>query len=190
MVKVLLKSIVMLAILFGLNEVSFGKSPGTPDKILSIGPRITFTQPKDADSGALYGGAQVRLSLTQILKLEGSIDYRSNDFALFTKVNVVPIQASVMTYINTGTSISPYLLAGAGLYYTQVEGPFNLSYTTNRFGVHIGAGLEVLLTDTLSLDSSFRSLWVEKFSSKDAAAIDKEYEDSGYMITLALNLLF
>ncbi|HAM39443.1 MAG TPA: hypothetical protein DCP53_08650 [Elusimicrobia bacterium] len=185
-----LKSFVMLVVLIGLIGISLGQSSDISDTRFSIGPRISFYQPKDADSSTLYGGAQVRLGLLPSLKLEGSIDYRRSDFGRYINIHVYPVQASVMAYLTPHSIVSPFLLGGIGWYYTQIEGPFNFNNTTNRFGVHAGAGLEVMLNDTLSLDGSYRHLWIENFISRDITAINKEYEDSGSMITIGLNFLF
>src|SRR3989339_311434 len=182
-----LRSFVMLAIFISLANVSFGQDSDISDKRLSIGPRVAFSKPKDADSSTLYGGAQIRLGLTPSLKLEGSIDYRRNDFGEHIKIHVYPVQASIMAYLTSHTTVSPFLLGGIGWYYTQVEGPYNFSNTTNRFGVHAGVGLEVMLNDTLSLDGSYRNIWIEKFTSRDITAINKDYEDSGSMITIGIN---
>jgi opacity protein-like surface antigen len=95
-----------------------------------------------------------------------------------------------LVYTASHLIISPFLLGGVGLYYTQIEGPNNFSNTTNRFGVHAGAGFEVMLNDAFSLDGSYRYIWVEKFISEDLSAMNKEYEDSGYMVTIGVNFLF
>lgn len=190
MLNVSLKNFVMLVALICLAGVSFMRGAVISDRYSSIGPRITFSQPKDSDSSTVSGGAQIRLGLTPSLKLEGSIDYRRNDFGKYTKIHVYPVQASILAYLTPDTKVSPFLLGGVGLYYTQIEGPFNYSNTTGRFGTHLGAGLEIMLNDTLSLDGSYRHLWIEKFTSKDTSAINKDYDDSGYMITIGLNFLF
>jgi len=187
MSNVPLKSLVMLAVLIGLADVS---SVHSSSKVFSIGPRATYSKPADADSGTYSGGAQVRFGITPSLKLEGSIDYRRDEFTKYIKIHVYPVQASVMAYLIPNKYINPFLLGGVGWYYTQIEGPLNFSYTSNRFGFHAGAGLEIMLSGTLSLDGSYRKIWVAELSSKDVTAFNKDYKDSGYMITTGLNFLF
>jgi opacity protein-like surface antigen len=173
----------------GLQAAAYAGG-GIGGKGLSIGPRATHYTPKDAEEGQWAPGAQARLQLSSALGLEASIDYLKNDFGPLTAVKTYPVQASLLAYIIPGGVVSPFLLGGVGWYYTQVDGPASFSDTTSRFGLHAGAGLEVMLNKSLSLDGSYRYVWLESIGSKDANAVDKTYEYSGPMITLALNLLF
>ncbi|MCB4791899.1 MAG: porin family protein [Elusimicrobia bacterium] len=159
-------------------------------KQLSIGPRATYSIPKDADQGQWYAGAQVRLHVSPTMGLEGSIDYRRNDYGRFTTIRTYPVQASLLAYLLSGMNWSPYLLGGGGWYYTQVDGAAGFSHDTSRFGTHLGFGFELMVNEGLSLDGSYRYIWLESVTSKDANLIDKTYQDSGSMITIALNFLF
>lgn len=181
--------IVLSVLLLGLQPAAFAGG-GVGERVFSIGPRATYSTPKDADTGQWAPGAQARLHLSSALGLEASIDYLKNDFGPLTTVKTYPVQASLLAYIIPGGAVSPFLLGGVGWYYTQVNGPAGFSDTTSRFGLHAGAGLEVMLNKSLSLDGSYRYVWLESLDSKDANALDKTYKDSGSMITLALNLLF
>jgi opacity protein-like surface antigen len=175
----------MLSVLVtGLQPAGFA---GTG--VFSIGPRATYNTPKDADSGDWSAGAQARLHLSPGLGLEASIDYRKNDFAPLTTIKTYPVQASLLGYLIPGP-VSPFLLGGVGWYHTRVEGPFDFSKTTSRFGLHAGAGLEVTLNKSISLDGTYRYIWLEDIASKDLNAVRKNYHDSGSMITMALNFLF
>jgi len=122
--------------------------------------------------------------------MEGSIDYRSNDFGPLTIVKTYPVQVSLFAYLLPGFFLSPYLIGGAGWYFTQVDGPFGFSQTNNRFGVHAGAGLEIMLNKSISIDGSYRYIWLGSVTSENANALDKTYQDSGSMTTIALNFLF
>lgn len=168
----------------------FAADSGIGDNMFSIGPRMTLSTPKDADSGQWSAGAQARLHLSPSMGLEGSIDYRSNIFFNLTTVKTYPVQLSLLAYLMPSAVMSPYLLGGVGFYYTQVAGPFNFSNTNYRFGLHAGAGLELMLNEALSLDGSYRYVFLENVASKDVNALDKTYQDSGSMITIALNFLF
>jgi len=182
--------IVLAALLFSLPMALFAESLGVGTKVLSIGPRAIYSTPKDADSGDWSAGVQARLHLSPGLGLEGSIDYRSNKFLDVTTVKTYPVQLSLLAYLLPGSFLSPYLLGGAGWYYTQVDGPSGFSDTSSRFGLHAGAGLEIMINEYMSIDGSYRYVWLESVTSKDANALDKTYQDSGSMITIALNLLF
>ena len=181
--------IAISVLLLGLQAVVFA-GEGVGDNVFSIGPRATYSTPKDADEGQWSPGAQARLHLSPALGLEASIDYRKNDFGPLTTIKTYPVQASLLAYIIPGGVASPFLLGGVGWYYTQVNGPASFSNTTSRFGLHAGAGLEVMLNKSLSLDGTYGYVWLESIDSKDVNALDKTYKDSGSMITIALNLLF
>ena len=180
--------IAMSALLLGLQTAAFGAGIG--EKTFSIGPRATYSTPKDANEGTWSGGVQARMHLAPVLAVEGSIDYHRNNYGQFTTIKTYPVQASLLAYLMPGSSFSPFLIGGAGWYYTRVEGPFNYSNTTSRFGVHAGVGAEFMLNDFLSIDGTYRYIWLASVASKDANALDKTYKDSGSMITIALNFLF
>jgi len=177
--------IVAAVLLFTLPLLVFGESPGIGNKVFSFGPRAVYSTPQDADSGQWSVGVQGRLHLSLGLALEGSIDTRSNHFSNFTTIKTWPVQVSLLAYLFPGAFVSPYLLGGAGWYYTQSTGPFSFSQTSNRFGLHAGAGLEIILNKSLSLDCDYRYLWMESDSFED-----NTYQDSGSMTTIALNYLF
>ncbi|OGS28638.1 MAG: hypothetical protein A2218_07475 [Elusimicrobia bacterium RIFOXYA2_FULL_53_38] len=179
----------MSALLLGFQPTVFAEK-GVGENVFSIGPRLTYSTPKDADEGEWSGGAQARLHLSPGLGLESSIDYRSNDYGRFTTIKTYPVQASLLAYLIPGAALSPFLLGGVGWYYTQIDGPAGFNNTTSRFGLHAGAGLEIMLNKTLSLDGSYRYVWLESVTSADSNALDKTYRDKGSMITIALNFLF
>ena len=181
--------IALSVLLLGLQTAAFA-GDGVGDNAFSIGPRATYSTPKDADKGLWDPGVQARLHLSPALGLEASIDYRKNDFGPLTTIKTYPVQASLLAYLIPGGAVSPFLLGGVGWYYTQVDGPFGYSNTSSRFGLHAGAGLEVMLNKSISLDGTYRYVWLEDVASKDLNALHKTYQDSGSVITIALNLLF
>lgn len=178
------------ALLLAAPMLGRAEDAAVGDKAFSIGPRATYSDPKDSDEGKWYGGAQTRLRLTPAFGLEGSVDYRRNIYDNDTIIKSYPVQASVLAYLTPQAAVSPFILGGAGWYFTRVEGPQNYRDTQNRFGLHAGGGLEVKLTELLSIDGSYRYVWLESVDSKDLNALDKEYEDEGSMITAALNFHF
>jgi opacity protein-like surface antigen len=185
-----LKECVAAALLLILPALSFGESLGVGNKVLSIGPRVTYAAPKDADTGAWSVGVQARMHLSLGLGLEGSIDNRSNNFSKLTTITTYPVQVSLLAYLFPGAILSPYLIGGVGWYYTQVYGPFSLNHTDSRFGLHAGAGLEYVLSKSLSLDVSYRYIWLGSVASENSNALENTYEDSGSMLAIALNILF
>lgn len=187
--KSLKKYFAISALLFVLQpQLSAETSVG--EKAFSIGPRAIRTSPRDADEGTWSAGGQVRLHLTPALGLEGSIDYVKNDYGPLTTIKTYPVQASLLAYLMPNSTVCPFLLGGVGWYYTQVNGAAGYDGTDSRFGLHAGFGGELMINKSLSLDATYRYIWLETVASKDAGAIDKDYDDSGSMFTIGLNFLF
>ena len=153
---------------------------------VTLGGRAAYYRPKDADHGTLNGGAQVRLHITSVIAVEGSADYRQNKFA-GTTVDVFPVQASLMLYLSPNWLISPYILGGVGWYYTHVQD----GSTTNRYGPHAGAGVEVALARHWTSDGSYRYLWTQSLDAPTTTSpAGKNFSDNGFMLTAALNFRF
>ncbi|MBI4397148.1 MAG: porin family protein [Elusimicrobia bacterium] len=183
-------SAVLFAIAMSLSFASGAEAGGDFDfQSGSFGFRGMYFEPKDSDEGDWHGGVQLRLFLVPAFALEGSVDYRQNDFGE-TELNVFPVQASALIYLLPDRRLSPLLLGGAGWYYTQVEGPGAFDDTDHRFGTHAGGGLQVGIGESVSLDTTYRYIWLEEFKSKGADLTEKEFEDSGHMVTVGLNFHF
>jgi opacity protein-like surface antigen len=184
----LLAAVIFLSLpLFAFSETPAAKTSDVKTKLYSIGLRTTYYTPKDADQTQWYPGAQARLHLRSGLGLEASIDYHRNDYGNTTSIKTFPVQLSLLAYRVPG---APFLLGGGGWYFTQVSGPGGYVNNYSRFGLHLGAGLEIKLSEELSLDGSYRYVWLESVTTKDSNFNDKIYQDSGSMITIALNYLF
>lgn len=184
------KYIITATLLLTLPLLIFAENPAIETNIFSFGPRAIYSTPKDADTGQWSAGAQGRLRLSPGLGLEGSVDYRRNNFSNLTIITTYPVQASVLVYLMPGTDLNPFLLGGGGWYYTQVNGPYSFNDTDFRFGLHIGAGFEFTLTEFIFLDASYRYVWLQSVTSKDINTLDKTLQDSGSMVTIGLNIYF
>ena len=156
--------------------------------LVSIGGRATYFDPKEGNAN-WFGGGQVRLHPFKFLAVEGSVDYRKTDINS-TTVRTFPVQGSALIYPFGTKRLSPFILGGAGWYFTNVEGPGDFEKTQNRFGAHAGGGLQLFLSEHLSVDSTYRHIWLEKIESKDASLHDKKFQDNGHMVTVGLNLHF
>ena len=156
--------------------------------LFSIGGRATWFDPHDGQS-RWFGGGQVRVYPFKYLAFEGSADYRRQDMD-GTRIHTYPVQVSALIYPLGTTRLSPFLLGGGGWYYTTVTGPGNFDDTQNRFGVHAGGGLQFFFNNHVSIDSTYRFIWLEKVQSKDQNIKDKSFDDNGHMITAGLNFHF
>lgn len=163
----------------------------------SLGGRYAVFDPKDGDDTTPFGGAQMRFYMSPALALEGSIDYRKDEFANgAVEVLTWPVQASLLLYLmDEDAALSPFLLGGAGWYFTTVKTKIpplvDESDSDDRFGLHAGGGLQLWFSETVSIDGTYRYIWLEAMKSQDTASLqDKEYNDSGHMITAGLNFHF
>ncbi|HXC61103.1 MAG TPA: porin family protein [Nitrospiria bacterium] len=175
-----------ISLFIGLTAFS-AKADDIPNTGLSLGGRGAYYDPSDGNA-SWYGGAQLRLHLGTVFAVEGSVDYRRSKPDPSTRVDTYPVMASALLYLFPGR-ISPFILGGAGWYFTHVDGPGG-DNTQQRFGLHAGGGLEVYLNQYWSIDGTYRYVWLEKIKSKDAALLDKDFNDDGHMVTVGLNYHF
>lgn len=156
---------------------------------VSVGGRATYFDPKDGESN-WYGGAQLRLYPSRYFAIEGSADYRRTDFN-GTRVHTYPVQVSALIYPLGTTRLAPFLLGGGGWYYTTVKNnQSGFDDTQNRFGLHAGGGLQLFLNNRWSIDGTYRYIWLEKVESRDQNIVNKNFQDSGHMVTIGLNFHF
>lgn len=161
------------------------------DRSGSFGFRASYFDLEDANDSTWYPGAQLRLFFNEALGIEGSIDYREDDFGQ-TEVQVYPVQASLLGYLIPKKPVSLFILGGAGWYFTRIDRPSPFDDTTDdRFGLHAGGGLEFTLDEHWSIDSTYRYIWLEEFSSiAENNVTEKEFDDSGHQVTIGLNYVF
>ena len=155
---------------------------------LSLGGRATYFNPKDGGDN-WYGGGQLRFHPSHYFAIEGSADYRRTDFS-GTRTHNYPVQVSALIYPLGTTRLAPFILGGGGWYYTTVKGPGGFEDTQNRFGLHAGGGLQFFLNRHWSIDGTYRYIWLEKVESRDQNIVNKNFQDSGHMVTIGLNFHF
>lgn len=161
--------------------------PGIP--MPEFGLRAGYLKQRDADDGVWFGGLQVRVPLTEVITIEGSIEFHSSEFN-DGDIEVIqyPVQATLLLFpLPSSTTISPYLLGGLGWYYTTVDFSGSLSgvdsETESIFGAHLGFGARVGLGGTMTLSADLRYIFLEP----DDDQLDDEEFDT---IQLALALSF
>jgi len=151
----------------------------------SIGGRAVDFVPADG-SPEWMGGAQARLRLPLFFGVEGSVDYRRETFGADT-AHEWPMMVTGLLYLPKIILVQPFILGGVGWYNTTVEGPSGFSDTQNRFGPHVGAGVEVNLDSRWFLDATYRYVWLNELHTVDAQGVPHNIRDSGHMITAGLN---
>jgi hypothetical protein len=154
-----------------------------------FGLRAGYLKQRDADDGVWFGGVQVRVPLTEVFTVEGSIEFHSSEFNNGDiEVIQYPVQATLLLFpIPSAPAVSPYVLGGLGWYYTTVDFSGSLSGvssdTESIFGAHLGFGARVRLGGTTTLSADLRYIFLEP----DDDQLDNEEFDT---IQLALALSF
>ena len=124
--------------------------------------------------GFIWGG-DIRIGLTDIIfiKLDGGYwtgsvvgDRDKLDEGVFgrekIRIRLIPLSLSWMYYIPLGLPFSPYLGGGGGIYFIGQEwtrASKKWSGDATQFGSHILLGMDVAITDKLSLSGEYRYIF-------------------------------
>jgi len=152
MYKVILISI---SLLFFLTNFSAAQG-------LGIGPQIGFQKAQDADEGKFMFGAAIRAKLSSALGVEGSINYRQEEYADgAVTVKSWPVMVTGLFY----PLPIVYGAVGAGWYnttldYDQSVLPLVDDETSQEFGWHFGAGAELPLGTSTKLTGDIRYVFI------------------------------
>ena len=142
---------------------------------LGIGGQLGYNLNTDAERGAVFVGAILRVRPGYVLGIEGSIGYRADQvFALDTlvgglsaKVHSIPLTGSLLFFIPAAPHFAPYALAGVGLYivtidYSPIINQVIPDETHTRFGYHLGFGVEVPLNENVAIHADYRYVFLNK----------------------------
>jgi len=157
----------------------------------SIGPEGGYLHARDADRGTWFAGAKARLHVLRFLAAEASITFHQNRYANGDiVVTQYPVQLTAFLYIIPVGPVRPYILGGVGWYYTRTDYKDTLSSindsTDHFFGVHLGAGAEIMLGKSASIDADVRYIFIN-------ATTQQVLEDRNFnywQITFGLNFYF
>jgi opacity protein-like surface antigen len=132
---------------------------------LGFGPALGYQKARDADAGKFMGGVALRLKLTSALGAEASINYRHekySDGAL--TVRSWPVMVTGFLY----PLPIVYAAIGAGwhnrtLDYDQSKFPLQIidDETTQEFGWHFGAGMELPAGSKSRLTADIRYVFLD-----------------------------
>ncbi len=98
-------------------------------------------------------------------RLEAAVGYQSHDVADSESqdgdISLLTVMANAYYDIDTGSDITPYLMAGAGLAHVDPSG----AETDNVFAWQVGAGLGFKVAEGTTLDLGYRYLKPNKFDT-------------------------
>ena len=165
--------------------------PTASSPALGIGGRAGWLRSDDADDTNLHGGAQLRLRLLPILGLEGSIDYRKEEFDNGRiEIKSYPVLVSALLYPIPTAPIQPYLIGGVGWYFNRIEIEGGRSDETQRFGVHIGPGIDIPITPQVVLNGDIRWYFLDVDSKRVREARRRDLDTDGWLATVGVTFYF
>ena len=166
-----------------------GRNPAAQPKF-SLGLSAGYLRAPDADRGTWTAGIQARFHVSPALAVEGAVAYHKTSYGNGeADVTQYPVQLSLLIYPLPDASFSPYLVGGGGWYYSRIAYDGALSAlpneTENTYGTHAGAGLDIRLGSSFSINADLRSIFLKARSSAFQSG-DFNY----WQGTLGLNILF
>jgi hypothetical protein len=119
---------------------------------IGFGPQVGIYKSQDADGASVMPGAAIRIKLSDVLGIEGSINYRQEEYANgIVTAKSWPVMVTGLLY----PVPIVYGAIGAGWYNTTIEYNFPLGYlggpaaisseNLQKFGWHFGGGVELPL---------------------------------------------
>jgi hypothetical protein len=147
-----------------------------------------------SDGTGFVGGAQARFHLFWIIGAEARASYYSDSYDLgqlgSVDVENVPFQASGMLYLIKLPKVGLYLLGGGTYSSIKVTGTKVVTgeVTEKRWSAHAGAGLDVNLSKSISLNGDLRYVFLNADSVDEAlGAAVADYNGDFWAGTIGLN---
>jgi opacity protein-like surface antigen len=161
--KIRMMLIVLFAVLFVTqSDAQYRERPRATESSIGVGPQIGYQRAGDADAGRLMIGAFIRAKLSMAFALDASVNYRTEDYGWFTTTSW-PVLLSALVYPIPAV----YGLAGVGWHFTTI-GYDNTRFeedladrTSNPFGFHLGAGVEIPLAQTVKLFGDIKYVFLD-----------------------------
>jgi outer membrane protein W len=162
-------------------DPSIAPAAGDSGYGMALGLHLGYFKPKDADGGEVFYGIHLRLSLLKYFAAEASVDVARGDFADDDgKFTMIPVQISGLFFPFPDSALSPYVLAGAGWYYTQIDFSGTLAALKDErdhaFGVHLGAGAELRLGRQLMIHADVRYVFLDEPGLDKSQLKDEEFD--------------
>jgi opacity protein-like surface antigen len=156
----------------------------------SIGPAGGYLRARGSERGTWFAGAQARLRLLHFLAAQASITFHQSRYeGGDVIVTQYPVELTAILYILPVGPVRPYILGGVGWYYTRIDykGSFSaINDTTEHFfGIHLGAGVELMLGKSASLNVDGRYIFI---NASDQDVINRDF--NYWQITFGLNFFF
>jgi hypothetical protein len=147
----------------------------------------------DGGNGSSFvGGAQARFHLFWIIGAEARLSYYSDTYDLgqlgSVDIENVPFQASGMLYLIKLPKVGVYLLGGGTYSSLKVTGKSVVTgeVTEKKWSPHAGAGIDIGLSNTISLNGDVRYVFLSADSVDDVIE-QGDYNGDYWAATIGLN---
>ena len=158
---------------------------------ISLGPQIGFYKSRDADNSKIMGGAAMRFNFFPGLGLEGSVNYREEDYnGGHLSVKSYPVMVTGLIYVVPVI----YGAIGAGWYNSSIDynyppgyngGPGSISSETKQdFGWHFGGGAELPVGSSAKIVGDIRYVFLD-YNFKSIPGVNGLNSDF-YVVTAGL----
>jgi outer membrane protein W len=158
----------------GLLSACPALAQASSDPGIGAGAHLSFSRARDADSGFLSGGLQVRARLTGALGVEALVTYRRETYSRngesLLRLQEIPLQGTVELFLLARNPVQPYVLLGGGYYYVRTTALGSNTaggHTESRFGFHAGAGVDVRVAKRTSVFADVRYVLLDVGAVKD-----------------------
>jgi opacity protein-like surface antigen len=174
--------------------------------VIGIGPHGGCVKAYDADEGAGMYGAHLDLHLSPWFALQGSVDawleesipLNSDTSVGDLKVKSMPLTVTARLYLPISSTFAPFAGAGAGIYYVEKDYPQSLNDlhinddTTQEFGWHAAAGVEVKIARFVSVYGEGRAIFADTGEKLDENVVQdvKEFNYDSVAFTGGLTIHF
>lgn len=173
---------------FSLSQDGKDDRPRQQDRVgFGIGPVGGYLKARGADRGTWTAGAAARLYFARFLAAEAAITFHDNSYSN-GDIHVVqyPLQLSLLVFPFPSWDLQPYVLGGAGWYYTRIHYEDSLAalndQTEHWFGGHLGAGVEIAASRTVSVNADIRYVFVDPKTDIQNKSADADY----WMVTFGV----
>ena len=128
-----------------------------------VGVRTGFFTGDDTDTHAWFFGLSGRYRMNRVIGLEAAVDYQwlYEDFEEELKIRSIPITASALIHVPVLPYITPYGIAGAGMYIAFQDFDGHNNETVTEFGFHLGAGLEIRVSQNVAFHGEWKHLFLD-----------------------------
>lgn len=127
-----------------------------------VGLRGGYMRMSEADDGAFLGGLFFRTDWREVVFIDGSLYYHSEEVSRGVDMELIPIQLSAMLFLlGRDNMINPFVLGGGGLYWTRTTVSGDDTDSEFDFGWHLGLGADYNLSERMFIEGEFRYIWLD-----------------------------